>query len=44
MVGVEGGMGGEGLNFVMGEVAVRWGRDVDDVQWAELILGGVRSR
>ena len=37
-------MRGEGLNFVIGEVAVRWGRDVDDFQWAELILSGVRSR
>ena len=28
----------------MGEVVVRWGRDVDDFQWAELILGGIWCR
>ena len=37
-------MRGEGFNFVMGEVVIRWGRDVDDFQWAELILGGIWCR
>lgn len=37
-------MRGEGFNFVMGEVVIRWGRDVDDFQWAELIVGGIWCR